>query len=71
VLCTSHGFLVAHAVIRHLLEKIIWEGDEEAERNMRAVNEQYLKRVEGNVDWEESFGGDGDADYKDSFWGYE
>jgi anoctamin-10 len=39
----GHGFLVAHAVIRHLLEKIVWEGSEEAEeaeRDTREVNEQ-------------------------------
>ena len=81
-LCASHGFIVVRAVIRYLLEKTVWEGSkeaEEAERNVRAVNEQYLKSVEGDVDWEECFGGDREGDddggmkprEENIFWGYE
>jgi len=45
-LAASHGYILVRLMVRHMLEKIVWDGckeKKEAERNSREVKEQYLK----------------------------
>ena len=72
-LAASHGYIIVRAVVRHLLEKIIWVGckeNKEAERDMREVKEQYLKGI-GTVD-EGSEGVEGvEEEEGKAFWDYD
>jgi anoctamin-10 len=47
-LFASHGYLVVHAAIRHILNRAIWTGSKEmkeAERTEREVKEKYLSSL--------------------------
>ena len=70
-LAASHGYIVVQAVVRHLLEKIVWAGCkeiEEAERNRREVKEQYLKTI-GGVEAERKDVGALEEEEGKAFWG--
>ena len=72
-LAASHGYIVVRAVVRHLLEKILWDGCkdiEEAKRNAREVKVQYLKRI-GDVDGEQKVACTPEEEEGKAFWGYD
>lgn len=54
-LAASHGFILLRAVVRHVLERVMWYGSEEKKRldsAAREVKEQYVQSVErrGSID---------------------
>ena len=71
-LAASHGYIIVRVVVRHLVEKIVWDGckeKENAERNTKNVKEQYLKRVSSEAAESTDVGTtekEGDA-----FWSYD
>jgi len=72
-LAASHGYIIVRAVVRHLLEKIIWVGckeNKEAERDMREVKEQYLKSI-GTVDEGSEGVGIPEEEEGKAFWDYD
>lgn len=74
-LAASHGYIIVRAVVKHLLEKILWVGSKEfgeTERNSREVKEQYLKSI-AETKGETNIAGkatDGEED-DEVFWNYD
>jgi anoctamin-10 len=51
-LSASHGYIVLRAVTRHILERALWMGSEEAkqrDQKERIVKNTYLKNVVDNI----------------------
>jgi anoctamin-10 len=51
-LSASHGYIILRAVTRHILERALWMGSEEAkqrDQKERIVKKTYLKNVADNV----------------------
>jgi hypothetical protein len=72
-LAASHGYIVVRGLVRHLLEKIVWDGCKEmevAERKAREVKEQYLKIIEG-VERESADVDIREEDESIAFWGFD
>ncbi|KAJ3774182.1 calcium-activated chloride channel-domain-containing protein [Lentinula raphanica] len=52
-LAASHGYLLVRAVMRHIMERLLWKGSEEVkerEREERMVKEVFLKGLGGSVE---------------------
>jgi hypothetical protein len=52
-LAASHGFIVLRAVVRHVLERVMWYGSAEKERvdaAAREVQERYVQSIQGGGD---------------------
>jgi hypothetical protein len=50
-LSASHGYIILRGIIRHVLERALWMGSEEAkqrEKKERIVKKTYLKNVANN-----------------------
>ena len=48
-LAASHGFILLRAVVRHVLERVMWYGSEEKKRldgAAREVKEQYVRSIQ-------------------------
>ena len=48
-LAASHGFILLRAVVRHVLERIMWYGSEEKKRldaSAREIKEEYVRNIE-------------------------
>jgi anoctamin-10 len=48
-LAASHGFILLRAVVRHVLERVMWYGSEEKKRldnAAREIKEQYVQSIE-------------------------
>jgi hypothetical protein len=48
-LAASHGFILLRAVVRHVLERVMWYGSEEKKRlddAAREVKEQYVQSIQ-------------------------
>ncbi|KAI0060668.1 DUF590-domain-containing protein [Artomyces pyxidatus] len=73
----SHGYLVLRAVVRHLLERVLWKGskeEERAERLAREVKEKYLQGVEARLPaaaGAEVRAVEEPEEGADAFWGYD
>jgi len=49
-LAASHGFILMRAVVRHVLERVMWDGSAEKKRvdaAAREVQERYVQSIEG------------------------
>jgi hypothetical protein len=74
-LAASHGYIVLRALVRHVLEKTVWDGSEEvamAEKFSREVKQQYLKNI-GQTD-EVEVGAERETDAEEDgkvFWSYD
>jgi anoctamin-10 len=54
-LAASHGFILLRAVVRHVLERVMWYGSEEKKRlddAAREVKEEYVRNIQrrGSID---------------------
>ncbi|EPQ56716.1 DUF590-domain-containing protein [Gloeophyllum trabeum ATCC 11539] len=74
-LTASHGFIVVRALVRHLMENIVWKGSkevQEAEVVERQVKERYLESIgigkQANLDKVQNLDGEADANGRDAFW---
>lgn len=48
----SHGYIILRAVVRHVLERALWTGCEEAkigEKKERVVKRMYLKNIASSM----------------------
>ncbi|KZT07509.1 DUF590-domain-containing protein [Laetiporus sulphureus 93-53] len=78
-LAASHGYILVRMLVRHVLERLLWRGSQEAgdaERVETAVKEEYLKSLGvADVTAQEEYEKTGDVPEKDeqweSFWVYD
>lgn len=51
-LAASHGYLLVKAVVKHIVERVVWKGSEEVkerEREEREIKESFLKGMLGDT----------------------